>query len=325
MTKSFRQPTADPSGELRERLQSLAHAEPPGDAAESELQRHAAALLRRATLHAFGAKCELVELEYYCHSPSHPDPFAHRAAQQARCGFWHLHRQGTGGFRSGSFKGLDFTFGRQGTTEADESAATGAKPRASVFGGMLIRSLKIDEGQVINGPSLCVDYLLERFRESSSSDTSSASLPTVAMLHQQIGELQIWDPANPLRLELSAVQPATERFVDEVYATPRVGLTLKRIGWAAAKPYLLRRYRWLRFPADVKKGRVQTILAMSADGLSVDEIRQRTGSPTDAIQRHLTQANMPLESPEELEGETINSQQLCRLWGACRIVESEGV
>ena len=84
----------------------------------------------------------LTELEFYYRAPGHLDPFAHANPVQAHCGRWYFHRT-HGGYRGGSFKGVDVTFG-------DGEAR----------GGILLRGAERADGTVIDGPSLFVDALL---------------------------------------------------------------------------------------------------------------------------------------------------------------------
>ena len=225
-----------------------------GDSANvAEIREQCELILRSTRLVAFGSKCLLREIEFYHHSPGHPDPFTHCHDIQSLFGRWYAHRVGKG-YKGGSFKGIDFTFGRDGS-----------------FGGMLIRSIETPEGDVICGPSLCVDRLIQlgRFENVASLDGAIADRP-------------LWDANNPM--QLVAAVPSE----DHVYASARVGLngftvSPDRRPWK----YLLRRYRFVTRPDSIKKGRVHLILAMARNGHSVEEIRGTTGSTNSAIQRHI--------------------------------------
>lgn len=137
----------------------------------AELGAIAAALLLQTDLVVAGRRHAILELEFYASSPSHPDPFAHGEAPQRTNGRWYFHRR-SGSYRGGSFKGLDVTFGPVGDV-----------------GGILIRTLEAPDGARINGPSLCVDHLLER--------TGAAS---VAALDEALGASKVWAARGPLRL-----------------------------------------------------------------------------------------------------------------------------
>src|SRR5262249_44387331 len=173
-------------------------------------------LLNRTRLVAGGVSHRLTEVEFYYHGPEHPDRFAHRDPVQVHTGRWYFHRT-AGVYRSGSFKGVDLTFGTPGA-----------------HAGILFRGLEKPDGSLVDGPSLLVDHLLDA--------TGAAEVPA---LDKVIGERVAWDAGNPLRLELV---PDLER--KEVYRSARVGLTLKKARPAAPEPqrYLLRTYRFLNEP-----------------------------------------------------------------------------
>ena len=174
-----------------------------------------------------GQPHRLVEIEFYYFGEDHLDPFTHRDRLQEQCGRWYFHRS-HGSYRSGSFKGIDLTFG-DGTARA----------------GVLLRGLEKPDGTLIDGPSLLVDHLLALSGKS-----------TVAELDGFIGELPTWHADQPLRLSDVAVEGRP------LYRTARIGLSLKK-----AKPgddlfrYLMRRYRYLSEPHRIAKGKLLLVLA----------------------------------------------------------------
>src|SRR4051794_40956116 len=129
-------------------------------------------LLNGTRLVAGGVPNRLTEVEFYYHGPEHPDRFAHRDPVQVHTGRWYFHRT-AGVYRSGSFKGVDLTFGT-----------------AQAHAGILFRGLERPDGTLIDGPSLLVDHLLDA--------TGAAAVPA---LDKVIGARLAWDPGNPLRLE----------------------------------------------------------------------------------------------------------------------------
>jgi hypothetical protein len=210
--------------------------------------RVAAQLLGPCQLQVQGAAHRLVEVEFYFHGVGHLDPFVHGHPLQQTRGRWYFHRAGAS-YRGGSFKGVDLTFG-DGVAHS----------------GILIRSLETPEGQLVVGPSLCVDHLLARTECSS-----------VAELDRAIGDRPAWDPASPLQLTEGADPNVT------LFRTARVGLSLKRHQDELAIDRLARRYRFLSEPRRVTKGRAELIAALLADGHSPEDIRRITGSPLKAI------------------------------------------
>ncbi len=80
------------------------------DALDDWFTRIAERLLNGSRLTVGKQAYRLVEIEFYYWSDAHPDPFAHRDPIQFSIGHWYFHRT-RGTLRSGSFKGLDLTFG----------------------------------------------------------------------------------------------------------------------------------------------------------------------------------------------------------------------
>jgi hypothetical protein len=211
-------------------------------------------LLNGVNLCVAGKKHRLVEIEFYLRATEHPDPFTHGEPLQLQCGRWYFHRT-NGVYRSGSFKGLDLTFG-DGT----------------LYGGVLFRGLETADGKLIDGPSLLVDQLLTLTKAA-----------TVRVLDSMIGTRVAWDTSNPLTLE-DAEPPRTQ----PLFRSGRVGLTLKN---ARNKPeatrYILRPYRYLTEPRKTAKGKVLMVLAMHARGIEVEEIHQATSCSRKSVQRYI--------------------------------------
>ena len=188
--------------------------------------------------------CEMVEIEFYITTPEHPDPFTHCHELQREFGNWYLHRVGTG-IRNGSFKGIDFTVGD-----------------GNVHAAVLLRSIRTADGQLVSGPSLCVDYLID---ECQVSDVHE--LNTVLSKHD------IFSLKNAVHLRVRE----TARDV-ELFSTARVGLSAK-----GDQSFAGARYRFLTEPRGIKKGRRELIAAMLSDGISSEDIARRTGSPRKTI------------------------------------------
>jgi hypothetical protein len=202
-----------------------------------------------------GQAIRLTEIEMYYHGGSHLDPFSHQEAITKNTGRWYFHRT-SGVYRGGSFKGLDLSFGG---------------PEA--FGGILIRSFETDDGTLVDGPSLCVDYLLSR--------TGKA---TVALLDEAIAGRLAWEGASPLYLQwLTHLEDRT------LSKTARVGLSMKRFRPSELPArFILKPYRYLSEPRRISKGKLHVVIAMHARGILPSEIRDRTGCPTGAIERWVT-------------------------------------
>ena len=163
---------------------------------------------------------------------------------RSHCGRWYFHRT-HGGYRGGSFKGVDLTFG-------DGEAR----------GGILLRGAERSDGTVIDGPSLFVDALLR-----------GTATTTVRELDEALGERFAWDRFGPVYFE------RTQAPAQPILSCARVGLSLR-----AARPgftgdsFLTRPYRFLTDPRRTRKGKVQMILGLNRQGRAMDEIVRATGS-----------------------------------------------
>ncbi len=226
----------------------------------------------------------LVEIEFYYFSPTHPDFFTHRDNLQTEPGKWYFHRQG-GSYKGGTFKGLDLTFG-------DYHA----------YGGILIRSLQTVNGNIVCGPSLCVDYLL------AQTNTNS-----VATLDEKIAQGRAWEQNHILRLETAPVGQ-----IKPIFSTARVGLSLKKstasnnMHW-----FILRPYRYLTELRRISKGKPYLILALYSQGMDIEQICQTTGSPQPIVREYINNFEIGRQEKDfsQYDGMTFNRKQLCRLHG----------
>jgi hypothetical protein len=265
-------------------LPELLAAGPGDEPSDRYFARIAELLLGGTALIIAGEPHQLREVEFYLHSDGHPDPYVHRAALQQTSARWYFHREGRG-YRGGSFKGIDLTFGP-----------------TTVYGGALLRSMSCPDGTVINGSSLCVDYLLQRTGASS-----------VAALDAALGEHSVFEPGQiQLRAEPCVTGPAT-------WATARVGLSFQRLDrFPEMLDYFPRRYRFLNAPRDIKKGKPQVIVAMHEAGLTAPEISAHTGTPRSTVAAWLEAYDRGRADDtwqRLLEG-SLGSEQLCMVLGA---------
>ncbi|KZV91280.1 hypothetical protein EXIGLDRAFT_770075 [Exidia glandulosa HHB12029] len=163
----------------------------------------------------------IAEVEFYLMKDGHHDPFCHGADAQKVLGHWYFHRAPTraggpsagtssttsaaGGYRGGTRKGLDLTFGGP--------VGSGA------VGGILLRSIRrTSDDKLISGPSLLVDELLKQ-----SSVTSVAAL------------VASWDNLAAFRNPDSTSSTSLSRYMElvsrsdaqlPVHKSPRIGLDL---------------------------------------------------------------------------------------------------
>ncbi len=265
-------------------LPELLQVEPGDGPPAAHFARVAAQLLGGTVLDIAGEPHRVREVEFYLYSDRHPDPYVHRAPLQLTSARWYFHREGRG-YRGGSFKGVDLTFG----------------PPA-VYGGALVRSLSCPDGTVINGSSLCVDYLLAR-----------SGARSVAALDAALGEHTAFAPGPiHLRAEPRTVAPA-------IWATARVGLSFQRLDrFPEMLDYFHRRYRFLDAPREIKKGKPQVVVAMHEAGLTAAEISAHTGTPQPVISAWLQAYDRGRADPawQRTLERSLGSEQLCAVLGA---------
>jgi hypothetical protein len=245
-------------------------------------------LLSSTDLLVNGAVHRFAELEAYYHGPGHLDPFTHCDPLQRENGRWYFHRS-RGQYRGGSFKGLDLTFG-DGTA----------------YFGVLIRSIVAPSGAVIAGPSLAVDHLL-----------AQTQVQSVGALDASIGGRSVWDASSPL-----AIRETLPRSVP-VYASARVGLSLKRVPIAPEAPaFIGRPYRWLTAPRSIAKGKPHLVLALHQAREGAATIRDLTGCPRNAIDRYIAhyEEGKAATGFERYVGKDLSTAELCRLLGAWEAV-----
>ncbi len=226
----------------------------------------------------------IIEIEFYCFAPEHPDYFAHRDPLQKECGSWYFHRSG-GKYKSGSFKGLDLTFGD-----------------GEMFCGVLFRTIESSTGKLICGPSLCVDYLL------ASSDRDD-----VKSLDEAMSGRKAWDYQNPVFLRKKDMQEE-----NQIFRSGRVGLTLRKAkSFPSLTEYILKPYRYFVEPRKVSKGKPYIVLSMYLQGLSPEDIKQNTGSPNSSIERYINDFEVGKQeedfSPYFVKN--LNTKALCKLHG----------
>jgi hypothetical protein len=247
----------------------------------------AARLLNQTDFFVAGLPYRFAELEVYYHGPGHADPFTHRHPLQRMHGRWYFHRTG-GGYRGGSFKGLDLTWG-DGTA----------------YFGLLIRSIVDPGGEVIVGPSRTVDRLL-----------AVTGAKNVATLDQMIGGRSVWDASAPVAIRVTASPRSAT-----VYRSSRVGLSVQ-----AAVPEAFRfvgqPYRFLTQPRAITRGRPQLVLNLHQAGWSPAAIHDLTGVPRRTIERYIGhfEAGRTMRGLDRSIGKQRSIAEVCMLlgtWAAC--------
>jgi hypothetical protein len=255
-------------------------------------------LFNHTTLQIAQRPYRLTELELYWSGLAHIDPFSHGNARQQQLGTWYFHRAGTQ-YRSGTYKGLDIAFG---SSEA--------------FGGILLRGIEgLAEpgppgplGPLIDGPCMVVDHILAR--------TSSASIE--ALVNRFDVTIENTEGRSPLYLALDA-DPGRSQ---PIYATPRIGLTLKKGTTEARQRLIARPYRFLSEPARIRKGRPHLITALHQQGRSPAEIAALTGVRRSVVQGYLDAFEAGRAKPIDAFGGELSTRELCELLGACSVARA---
>jgi hypothetical protein len=256
---------------------------PASGTVEAWLSAVANRLLNRVRLVAGGEAHRLVEVEAYYHSTDHPDAFAHCDPIQLEQGRWYFHKT-RGTYRSGSFKGLDISFGD-----------------GKAHGGFLFRGLEQADGTLIDGPSLLVDHLLEK-----------AGKLDIYSLDVAINARPAWDTDSPLHL----VEVADEG--RPIFTSARVGLSLKKLKPTADNArYLLKNYRFLSEPGRTAKGKVLLVLALHKQGKTPEQIRALTGCPIGTVKRYVEDYELGTKESDlsVYGGVDLGPKELCRLHG----------
>jgi len=156
-------------------------------------------LLNDVILVANGIKMRFLELEFYFTSEIHNDPFTHRDTIQQSHAIWYFHKMGSN-YKGGSYKGLDIAIG---VSEKE-------------VGGILIRTLEVvDTGDIICGPSLCVDHIINSCKAKDIKDLVENLLKNDISVEYKDGSI----------LYLTTQSLSTRR---EVHRSSRVGLHMTK-------------------------------------------------------------------------------------------------
>lgn len=111
----------------------------------------------------------LVEIEFYLNNAHHPDLYVHSNPDQLLLNKFYFHKFKNGTYKSGTFKGLDLTFG-------DNESKT--------YFGILIRAvLNTQTDQLIEGPCNVVNHVLSQYGFGSVVELTERS---VLSLHANI-------------------------------------------------------------------------------------------------------------------------------------------
>lgn len=247
-------------------------------------RRLAGLVLRGATVMIADDPHHVTEVEFYWNGPDHPDTFTHGDPMQRELGRWYFHRN-AGEYRGGTYKGLDIALGRE-----DAPA------------GILLRGLvRVADGAIVDGPCMCVDHILARTGQ-----------PSIQRLVADFDRSVDPQPGSPLYVLVD-----DEPRPGPLYASARVGLTLKRGVPAERARWLACLYRFLSEPARIKKGRLHLVLGMHREGLAAADIARLTGSSLAQVQRHVDSYAAGRGRDPAGFVRDLNADETCQLLGAC--------
>jgi hypothetical protein len=251
---------------------------------ESAFATMASFLFERVVLDVAGVAWSLAELEFYVHGRGHCDPYVHDDPLQHTFGRWYFHRRGAG-YRGGSYKGLDLTFG-------DRDLAA----------GILLRGLVHDDGaRYLDGPCVLVDHLL-----------ACTGAPSVAALAAHVGDRAVCDPRSPLVVR---VRELPRRVT--VYASPRVGLTLRRGDTLPWRRALAKEARFLTEPRRIRKGRPQLVVGLYRRGVAPVAIAAHTGMRLAVVERYVDAYRAGREGRRMLSLDDPSPEAVCARLGHC--------
>ena len=177
-------------------------------------------------LHVKEKQYNICELEYYYKNQSdHQDPYVHSDCLQLESDTFYFHRINGKGYKEGTFKGVDITFGSKCNSE---------------YGGLLIRTIKnIESGKIVEGPCLVVQEILKAF-----------DLVKVRNYVTSKDNMNIYNKDNQVWIE------HIKRYSSSINYSPRVGLKFKPGRSLEQKiKYVMRNYRATTIPNTLKKQR----------------------------------------------------------------------
>ncbi|CAG8622430.1 23102_t:CDS:1 [Cetraspora pellucida] len=318
-------------------------------------------LLRNTRLHLPPKRTfTILEIEFYLRDEvnDHCDPFSHGHEHQLTCGEWYFHHVGRFGYRGGSRKGIDITFGSK---------------NRNIYGGILIRAIRDDEtNQVIEGPSLVVDKILElcdvdqqggirklvevKWKGQSGISTNMENSNGLVYLEKIddenannvdmsmiIGKKRrknatvvtspFFTQAFSKRIkkdyhEDSSMNRSTSELV--LYSSPRVGLTLfnTQPSPSCRLRYLLKPYRFFLFPHLLNKGKMQIVIGLYERFKNIDKVSEASNISRSVVERCIKEMTAGMNNGNindfvGKKGRGTNGNDYCRMVGAVRKWETE--
>lgn len=231
------------------------------------------------------------ELEFYLHNNKHSDPFVHCDENQSNPSNWYFHKLFGKGFKEGTYKGVDITFG------------TLAKQNKS-YGGILLRSIQnVNTGKVTEGSCSVVNKFLE-------DNGNIKSVKNFVKLFN--GNMSVVYSGTTTNLPLYLLEAKNINKV--IYTGPRVGLTLKKNDGNRMK-YIMKYYRYFTIPT-LKKFKCGIICALHQQGMSNEDICKLTKTNKKYVEKYICEyVKGNIDDIDKSKNLKVND--LCNLIGYC--------
>jgi len=185
-------------------------------------------LLNKTVLFVNDKKYRIVEIEFYYKNNEHNDEYTHCDPDQKTFGAFYFHKFRNGSYKSGTFKGMDMTFG-------DSNDTTNIK-----YFGILIRSvIDLSNNSIIEGPCNCVNAFLNNFGFKNVNEYMNAKIPNLKIYNKDDKFYISHD-----QTEIKGLNKET------IYKGPRVGLSDKY------PDFLVKNYRYCILKNRIKKQKV---------------------------------------------------------------------
>jgi len=230
----------------------------------------------------------LAELEFYFCGDKHQDIFTHQDDLQSTSGNWYFHKVGTG-YKGGSYKGIDITFGQNG------------------FGGILIRAIETIDGEYIEGPSKVVDTILSLNNSSQIAD----------YVDTKDFKLCVWENGSLCLKRTDSLDAKV------LVSGPRFQLPLTKLDNERLY-YIMKPYRYVSHPEKVRKGRPNVILGLHAQGKSLEEIIKISGVARSHASNYVKLIEEgKKKSIEDFKGKKLSTNLTCQLAGFVSVTVTE--
>ncbi|CAJ0753822.1 23606_t:CDS:2 [Entrophospora sp. SA101] len=271
-------------------------------------------------------KYQIIELEFYFNTLEnnsndnallHCDPYSHQHEHQKTSGEWYFHRVGKFGYRGGTRKGIDITFGNE-----------------NAYGGILIRSIKRiidneddDENELIEGPSLIVDEIL---RLCGVDNLSIKEMVEVKWKGKSGISKYSTGVSSPYFIKSSSQSSMKHKrksnnlkHKEIVYNSPRVGLTLSNTNPSPnlRLNFLLKPYRFFIKPHLIKKGKAQLIIGLYDRYQDINKVAEISGTSRSIVENYLKEFKLDSDNIDEFlgkKGKGSNGMEYCKMAGVVR-------